>query len=728
MAATRASAQSKVRALAPATVIPVRKVTFKQSLLSLSSSISSTSTSPTTYTAAHQPRLTDGMDFGDIDASDAVASSLEFIVPKKDDPTTPALTSTPYGMENVASQVMPELMALGFIFVTQFTGLGFAGLCRRFLVRPRAIIWPSTFATLALFASFHGIGENITESVILTKKDVENVSISRGASSLFPIPEDTEHGTMEVKGPQTFIVCTSGVIPTNESRAEGGDARASRSMDPSVSTMIDDTADNLSVSIESDEDRQRKKGAFDEMAEGRSTRQRAFWFSFLGMYLYTFIPEFFFPMLQSVSICTQQGLDSLKSGSLGNFNTVSSSTNGIGFMTFTFDWYYITSMYMTTPFWAIMCYAAGNMIFSWIITVLLYVTNTWGLNSYLTEGSRNPALNSVHLFSGNPNSTVFQLGEEVDPGYFYDKKNNYNLNLTAYNEVAPIHVTPFFAMQYGSSFLTIAAVLSHVGLWYGSIIKRQAKNAFKQISDSVEAGDIHNKLMLSYWDPPDWMFLLFVTFMAGLTLVVTQFTAFVMPWWGVLMNLAVTGILIIPIGIITGISGISISISVLAEFLMGSLIPGQTVAVMAFKSLALNNLNQGLLLVSGLKIGHYLHIPPMAIIIAQFIGTFLSCIVATAVSWLIIFGMGNLLNANHGDWRFISYQTFYSDGAIWGAIGPSRFFVPIIFTLSGVGGFQNAIVTQLLIGFVAQVLVFRYWKSWYQTYNFVMASAFDIGK
>ncbi|KAJ3058654.1 hypothetical protein HDU98_005261 [Podochytrium sp. JEL0797] len=304
-------------------------------------------------------------------------------------------------------------------------------------------------------------------------------------------------------------------------------------------------------------------------------------------------------------------------------------------------------------------------------------------------------------------------------------------------------------------------------LWYGSTIKRQVKSAFKQVNDSFDSMDIHNKLMAEYWDPPDWMFLVFALVMAGVTFCVSIFTPFVMPWWGVLLNLAVTAVLIVPCGIIQGISGIGISISVLAEFLMGSIIPGQTVAVMAFKSLALNNLNQGILLVSGLKLGHYLHVPPIAILVSQLLGTLINAVCSTSVTWVMMFHSGDLLNANHGDWQYITYQTFYSDGAIWGAIGPKRFFgvgslyesllwcflvgflcpfvpwlinrhvfaasfwkhvnFPIIFAFSGVGGFQNSIISPLLVGFVFQVLIFRYFRQWYHTYNFVMASALDIG-
>ncbi|KAJ3065821.1 hypothetical protein HDU98_010819 [Podochytrium sp. JEL0797] len=363
----------------------------------------------------------------------------------------------------------------------------------------------------------------------------------------------------------------------------------------------------------------------------------------------------------------------------------------------------------------------------------------------------NPVLNSVHLFNGNQNSTSHQLGSPVNPAFFYDATSNYALNQTAYEDVSPLHITPFFAVQYGASFLTIASVLSHVMLWYGSTIKRQVKSACKQVNDSFDSMDVHNKLMAEYWDPPDWIFLAFLGVMASLTLFVCEVTYFKMPWWSVLLNLSVTAVLVVPLGIIYAISGIGISMSVLAELLIGSIIPGDTVAVMAFKSLAINNINQALLLVGGLKLGHYLHVPPLAILIAQLLGTFINIVVGTCVSWWMMFSSG-LLNASHGDWQFITYQTFYSDGAIWGAIGPKTFFgvgslyegllwcfligflapfgpwlcyqflgksnfwqfinFPIIFAFSGVGSFQNGFAMPLIVGFAFQVVVFKLAKDW----------------
>ncbi|ORY48040.1 OPT superfamily oligopeptide transporter [Rhizoclosmatium globosum] len=656
-------------------------------------------------------------------------------------------SSVPYGMENVVSQAMPTLMnnkditffhALAFVIVTQFTGFGFAGLCRRFLVKPRAIIWPTTFSTLAIFASFHGIFG--ADSAIGSRASVSDPEKPKG--SMVESESNSDDTTFDVVVEDETGVGVSG------------------------GSSLTADAIFLQASIP------RGEGISVEQLQAplktyKTTRQQAFWYSFLGMYIYSFVPEFFFPVLQTISICTRSSFEGLKAGSMGAFNAVASTTNGVGLFGITLDWYYIQAGFLTTPWWAILCYGAGSVLLQWGAVILLYKSDTWGLNTIMSQDSINPILNTVKLFVGNASSVTHKLGAPVNPAFFYNATDNYNLNITAYQDVSPIHITSFFAVQYASSFLTIAAVLSHVGLWYGSTIRRQVKNALQQASDSVDSLDVHNKLMTAYWEPSDWMFLVFVVVMAAFTFCVSLFTPFVMPWWGVFLNLAVIGILIVPCGIIQGISGIGISISVLAEFLMGTLIPGQTVAVMAFKSLALNNLNQGILLVSGLKLGHYLHVPPVAIIGAQFLGTFINALAATSVTWVMMFHSGELLNASHGEWQYMVYQTFYSDGAIWGAIGPMRFFgvgslyqgllwcfligflcpfgpwlinryvhpsklwkyvnFPLIFAFGGVGGFQNGIVCPLLVGFIFQVLAFKYYRHWYHTYNFVMASGFDIG-
>ncbi|KAI8607070.1 OPT oligopeptide transporter protein-domain-containing protein, partial [Chytriomyces sp. MP71] len=76
---------------------------------------------------------------------------------------TSAMASTPYALYNIIGQkyqLYQSDLNLGwcvvFAIVTQCFGYGFAGLTRRYLVRPPTMLWPSNLATIAMLNSLHG--------------------------------------------------------------------------------------------------------------------------------------------------------------------------------------------------------------------------------------------------------------------------------------------------------------------------------------------------------------------------------------------------------------------------------------------------------------------------------------------------------------------------------------------------------------------------------------------
>ncbi|KAJ3224980.1 hypothetical protein HDU81_008239, partial [Chytriomyces hyalinus] len=76
---------------------------------------------------------------------------------------TSCMASPPYALYNIIGQKyqlyqtdLSLIAAFGFAIVTQCFGYGFAGLTRRYLVRPAAMIWPSNLATIAMLNSLHG--------------------------------------------------------------------------------------------------------------------------------------------------------------------------------------------------------------------------------------------------------------------------------------------------------------------------------------------------------------------------------------------------------------------------------------------------------------------------------------------------------------------------------------------------------------------------------------------
>ena len=311
--------------------------------------------------------------------------------------------------------------------------------------------------------------------------------------------------------------------------------------------------------------------------------------------------------------------------------------------------------------------------------------------------------------------------------------------------------------------MAITAAISHVFLWYGRSIWKQFRAAIAQRNEET---DIHNRLMEAYPDVPDWVFAAFLLLMIVVQVIVSVSTPFTMPVWAVFLCIGITMLFLLPIGVIQAITGLQLGLNVLTEFVIGLLIPGQTVAVMAFKSLGTNTIIQALSLLGDLKLGHYMKINPVHMIVAQLYGTVIGAIINNCVSiWSESLLSDVLFKAE--DWNPISYSTFYSAGAIWGAIGPQKFFgagsiyesllwfflygavlpiipwignryykaefwhyinIPILSTgYPNPGSFQNGVVIPLALSWLFQCYIFKHHYEWWKKYNYVLSVAIDSG-
>jgi hypothetical protein len=91
----------------------------------------------------------------------------------------------------------------------------------------------------------------------------------------------------------------------------------------------------------------------------------------------------------------------------------------------------------------------GFVIVMYVVTPATYWGNIYNAKTF--------PIFSSQLFQTN--------GQEYDITSVVDSK--FELNLTAYEEVGPIHLSTFFAITYGFGFAGIAATISHVALFYG---------------------------------------------------------------------------------------------------------------------------------------------------------------------------------------------------------------------------------------------------------------------
>lgn len=278
-------------------------------------------------------------------------------------------------------------------------------------------------------------------------------------------------------------------------------------------------------------------------------------------------------------------------------------------------------------------------------------------------------LNSNKIYNSTGSRVYIRRVDLANPDQIRDPNSilaeDFTLDPAKYQEHAPFYLSEFFVVSYLTSFINIATVVTHVVLWYGKDIVDQTKAAFSQVRTEHGLTDTHNRLMNAYKDIPEWTYAVWLLVMSILSVIVCQFTPFFMPWWYDYFNdrasifaIALGGVMTIPIGIIQAVSGTQIGLNVLTEFIIGLLIPGQTIAVISFKSLGYNVLIQALALVADLKLAHYMHICPKSMVAAQLIGTLIGIFFNTAGAFFVLDVMKSPVIFVDPEWLATGHGTF----------------------------------------------------------------------
>ncbi|KAJ1565319.1 hypothetical protein HK405_012627, partial [Cladochytrium tenue] len=387
-------------------------------------------------------------------------------------------------------------------------------------------------------------------------------------------------------------------------------------------------------------------------------------------------------------------------------------------------------------------------LFLWIIVPVLFYANAFGQDTSLGRYDNGTfylggALNTPALFAANGSVVAARSLLQVVPAAHSDvaaaegeaasyAATRFELNETLYEQVAPIRITTYFAMEYFTGFVVFAATLSHD----------------------------------KYLDVPDTWYYILLVLNVGLGVVVCHFGGFDLPWWGVFLALLLAAVSMIPIGTIQAVTGQQIGLNVMSEFLIGLILPGRMVAVMTFKTLSYMAMAQGLVLVADLKLGHYMKIPPRAMFAVQLVSTVIAMLVDVFTAFYIYDNIGSQFGGASG-WSAVNYRVFFNAGAIWGAVGPARFFgagspyqpllwgfligfvlpallylahrfhggwwweyinIPVIAVFpSQVGSTRSDLITPLLIGIGINYFVRKYNHDWWHKYALIMSAGFDTG-
>ncbi|CAN7046367.1 unnamed protein product [Brassica rapa subsp. trilocularis] len=489
--------------------------------------------------------------------------------------------------------------------------------------------------------------------------------------------------------------------------------------------------------------------ALHEKDEQRMTRAKFFVIALVCSFGWYIVPGYLFTTLTSISWICWAFPRSVTAQQIG------SGMRGLGLGAFTLDWTAVASFLFSpliSPFFAIANVFIGYVLLIYIVLPLSY----WGFDAY--NGTRFPIFSS-HLFTS--------VGQTYDiPAIVNDK---FELDLAKYEQQGRINLSTFFAMTYGLGFATIASTLTHVALFYGREITERFRVSYKGKED------VHTRLMKRYKDIPSWWFysMLAATLLISLALCIFLNDQVQMPWWGLVFASAMAFVFTLPISIITATTNQTPGLNIITEYAMGIIYPGRPIANVCFKVYGYMSMAQAVSFLNDFKLGHYMKIPPRSMFLVQFIGTILAGTINITVAWWQLNTITNICQEEllppNSPWTCPGDRVFFDASVIWGLVGPKRIFgsqgnyaamnwfflggaigpvivwlchkafpkrswiplvnLPVLLGATAMMPPATAVNynSWILVGTIFNLFVFRYRKSWWQRYNYVLSAAMDAG-
>lgn len=364
-------------------------------------------------------------------------------------------------------------------------------------------------------------------------------------------------------------------------------------------------------------------------------------------------------------------------------NQLFGQQTGLGMSVLTFDWaqvVYANQSPLLVPFWAGLNVMGSFALFFWLICPILYYTNTW-YSAYL------PMLNS-NTFDNTGQS--YNTSRVMTPSGTIDQE--------AYRNYSPMFLPAGYALTYGVAFANLTGIFVHIGLYHG-------KDLWEQWQGRNEK-DIHARLITAYRDVPWWWFVAITILMFVLSIVTNEVWHTGLPAWAVLIAFVLPVLYIIPVGIIKAVTNISSNqLNLLTEFIGGYAFLGRPVANMTFKFYGYVAVSQGLEFMADMKLGHYLHVAPRTVFLAQGLATLIGAIVQCGVTVFMITRIDGVCTSDaSGGFTCPHGRVTYSSSLIWGALGPARNFSP--------GQIYGNLLWFFLVGPVVVVITYLLGRKW----------------
>lgn len=312
----------------------------------------------------------------------------------------------------------------------------------------------------------------------------------------------------------------------------------------------------------------------------------------------------------------------------------------------------------------------------------VYWTNTWD-TAYLP-------INNNHLYDNTGvryNVTKMLNSEgEFDADLYQEYSMPYMCagNLIIYFWFFAIYTA---TISYAYLYHRHDIALGFKGLWRNL---RKKKGELEEGDDLAE--DIHYRLMKRYPEVPEWWYLITLVIAAALGMAaIGAWPTYSSPAT-VIFGLIMGVICIIPVGMITAVTGIQVTMNVLAEFIGGAFAQGNAIQMNFFKMYGYIVTAQAVYFCNDLKLAHYTKIPPKHTFFAQMLATLVSTFVCTGV-FNFQLGFANVCTSDASfGFTCPGQNTFFTASVFWGTLSVKRLF--------GSGRRYNLLLLGFPVGFV----------------------------
>ncbi|EIN12782.1 OPT-domain-containing protein [Punctularia strigosozonata HHB-11173 SS5] len=421
-----------------------------------------------------------------------------------------------------------------------------------------------------------------------------------------------------------------------------------------------------------------------EVAHGwKVSRMRYFLYCFVGMFVYFWFPNYIFQALSYFNWITWIAPQNV------SLAAISGSVNGLGLNPLpSFDWNYITvgGDPIINPFFVILNAFIGTAITLPIIAAIWY-TNVFN-TAYLP-------INSNGVFDNT--GSRYNVSLTVNDDALFDEES--------YMQYSPAYLAAGNILLYGIFFAVYTATISHAILYHRHEIASGFRSLLSRRSYHETNKDVHSRLMTAYKEVPElWYFGLLVSAIAVGAAGVGAFPTHTTPavvLYGVFLAL----IFCIPIGIITSVTNVQVTLNVLAEFLGGLWFPGNAAAMNYFKSYGYVTTAHTISFAQDLKLAHYMKIPQRVTFAAQSIATLVSTFVCVGILNFQMTQINDVCSPTQPDhFTCPGINTFFTASVLWGTLGPRRMF--------GTGRIYNGLIWCFLIGFILPFIFYFAAKRW----------------